>query len=94
MALQRDPANLYTNPFSLFRALDAEQRAEIDRLTQRALAAASARDALALRVVHLEVYDALVREARAACDALGVAYPIGAQEEADLRALLEREWPG
>jgi predicted nucleotidyltransferase len=94
MAIRREPANFYANPFSLFRALDADQRGEIDRLTQRALAAAGARDASALKDVHLDVYDALVREGRAACAALGAPYPIGEQEDAAIRALLEREWPG
>jgi hypothetical protein len=94
MAVRRDPANFYANPFSLFRALDAGQRAEIDRLTQRALSAVSARDAGALKGVHLAIYDALVREGRAACATLGVAYPVGEREDADIRALLEREWGG
>jgi predicted nucleotidyltransferase len=94
MAVQRDPANFYMNPFTLYRLLDAAQQAEIDRLTERALAAVSRRDTAALKVVHLEVYDALVREGRAACSALGAPYPLGQAEEADLRALLEAEWPG
>lgn len=92
MAVQRDPANFYMNAFSLFRLLDRGQQAELDRLTRRALAAVMAQDAAALKPVHLDIYDALVREGRAACASLGTAYPIGEQEEADLRALLERNW--
>lgn len=94
MAIQRDPAHFYMNAFSLYRLLDAAQQAEIDRLTTRAQAALTARDTTALKAVHLDVFDALGREGRAACTALGTPYPIGTREEADLRALLEREWPG
>jgi len=94
MAVRRDPANFYMNPFSFYRLLDCGQQAEIDALTGRALAAVSRRDPQALKAVHLDIFDALLREGRAACDALETPYPLGETEEADLRALLEREWPG
>jgi predicted nucleotidyltransferase len=94
MAVRRDPANFYMNPFSFYRLLDSAQQAEIDWLSGRALAAVSRRDVQALKAVHLDVFDALLREGRAACATLGTAYPLGEAEEADLRALLEREWPG
>jgi hypothetical protein len=94
MAVQRDPTNFYMNPYSYYRLLSAEQQTEIDRLTHRALFAVTHRDGTALKEVHLEVYDALVREGRAACAILGAHYPIGETEERDLRAHLEREWYG
>ena len=94
MAVQIDPGNFYKTPFSLYRLLTAEQQAEIDRLTHRALFAVTHRDATALKEIHLEVYDALVREGRAACAALGAPYPLKEADEHDLRALLEREWSG
>lgn len=94
MALQLDPAHFYMNPFSLYRLLSAEQQAELDRLTHRALVATAHRDATQLKEVHLEVYDALVREGRAACLALGAHYPLNEVDERDLRDLLEREWGG
>lgn len=94
MAVQNDPANFYMNPFSFYRLLNAEQQTEIDRLTRRALTAVTHRDGTALKDTHLEVYDALIREGRAACASLGVPYPIGEAEERDLRAHLDREWCG
>ncbi|MEI9887896.1 MAG: nucleotidyltransferase domain-containing protein [Rhizomicrobium sp.] len=94
MAIQRDPGHFYMNPFSYYRLLDARRQAEIDRLTHRALFAVSHRDGTALKEVHLDVYDALIREGRAACAALGTDYPIGAAEEHDLRAHIAREWCG
>ncbi len=94
MAVQRDPANFYKTPFSLYRLLNEKQQAEIDRLTHRALFAVTHRDATALKEVHLEIYDALVREGRAACGALGASYPLEEADERDLRTLLEREWSG
>ena len=94
MAVQLDPANFYKTPFSLYRLLDEEQQAELDRLTHRALYAVTHRDATELKEVHLEIYDALVREGRAACLALGAEYPLKEADERDLRALLEREWCG
>ncbi len=94
MALQRDPAHFYMNPFSLYRLLNGAQQAELDRLTHRALVATAHRDATELKDVHLEVYDALVREGRAACAALGAPYPLDVADERDLRTLLEREWCG
>jgi len=94
MAVQADAGNFYKSSFSLYRLLNAEQQAEIDRLTHRALFAVAHRDATALKEVHLEVYDALVREGRSACAALGAPYPLKDADERDLRALLEREWGG
>ena len=94
MAVQLDPGNFYKTPFSLYRLLNAKQQAEIDRLTHRALFAVSHRDATALKEVHLEIYDALVREARSACAVLGADYPLKDVDERDLRSLLEREWSG
>jgi predicted nucleotidyltransferase len=94
MALQIDPAHFYMNPFSLYRLLNGAQQAELDRLTHRVLVATAHRDATELKDVHLEVYDALVREGRAACAALGAPYPLDAADERDLRTLLEREWCG
>ena len=94
MAIQRDPTHFYMNPFSFYRLLDAAQQAEIDRLTRSALFAVSHRDSTALKEVHLDVYDALIREGRAACAALGAPYPIGEVEERDLRAHIAREWCG
>ena len=94
MALQSDPAHFYMNPFSFYRLLNEQQQVLLDRLTQRALVAATHRDAEALKEVHMEVYDALVREGRAACAALGAPYPLDAADERDLRDLLEREWCG
>jgi hypothetical protein len=94
MAVQLDPGNFYKTPFSLYRLLNEKQQAEIDRLTHRALFAVTHRDATALKETHLEIYDALVREGRAACAALGAPYPLKEADEHDLRALLEREWCG
>ena len=94
MAVQNDAANFYMNPFSYYRLLNADQQTEIDRLTRRALSAVSHRDGTALKDIHLEVYDTLIREGRAACTSLGVPYPIGETEERDLRAHLDREWCG
>jgi hypothetical protein len=94
VAVRRDAGNFYMNPFSFYRLLDPMEQAEVDRLSQRALSAVAARDATALKAVHLEVFDALVREGRAACAALATRYPIGDDEERELRALLDREWPG
>jgi predicted nucleotidyltransferase len=61
MAVRRDAGNFYMNPFSFYRLLSAEQQAVIDRLSQRATSAVAARDAAALKAVHLDVFDALVR---------------------------------
>jgi predicted nucleotidyltransferase len=94
MAVQRDPAHFYMNAFSYHRLLDPAQQAVIAGLTQRALVALSAHDAAALKAVHLDVFDAFACEGQAACASLGATYPVGEAEERDLRALLEREWPG
>jgi len=94
MAVRLDPANFYRTPFSLYRLLNEEQRAELDRLTYRAMTAVMQRDATELKEVHLEIYDALVREGRAVIAALGATYPLKDADERELRALLEREWTG
>lgn len=93
MAVRRDPANFYKNPNALALLLSDEERAELDDLTSGALAALAARDAAALKPLHLRIGDALVREGRACCAALGVAYPIDAANEQAVRDLIERSWP-
>ncbi len=93
MALQADPANFYVVPFSLSRHLRPDQQKMLDGLTARAMEACLRQDAAALKAVHLDIYDALVREGRAACRALGCEYPLAEESERDLRNLLEREWP-
>ena len=94
MAIRNDPGNFYMTPFSYYRLLTPEQQAEIDRLTHRALFAVTHRDGTALRDVHLEVYDTLIREGRAACATLGAPYPLNDADERDLRALIDKEWCG
>jgi hypothetical protein len=93
LALQRDPGHYYTNPFSLPRLLSPHQQAVLDDLTAEALTALHQRDLVALQAVHLRVYDGLVREGRAAAEALGIPYPITAAADAELRDLLVAEWP-
>jgi hypothetical protein len=93
MAVQLDPSNYYKNPFTLYRHLRPDQQMEIDTLTRDALSALGARDLPALREVHLRVFDALVRESRAACASLGVAYPQEEAGDAAIRTFLESEWP-
>lgn len=93
MAVQINPANFYQNPFSLYRRLDAGQQAMLDDLSTAALAALARRDKKAMQAVHLTVFDALVREGRAACLALGVAYPITDDGDKGLRQLLQDSWP-
>ena len=73
-------------------ASDAEQ-GELADLTAAALAALQAHDAAALKAVHLRVQDALIREGRAACAALGVDYPIADSGEREIRRLLDEAWP-
>jgi hypothetical protein len=93
MAVAADPANFHRNPFSLAPALTDAQRAELDQLTTDALTALGRRDVLALKAVHMRVFDGLVREGRAACVALGVAYPIEEASERAVRDLIEANWP-
>jgi predicted nucleotidyltransferase len=93
MAVQTDPANVYQNPFSLYRRLDGVQQTTLDGLTTDALAALTNRDLSAMLAIHLKVFDALVHEGRKACAALGVAYPVAREGDAKLRRLLQDAWP-
>ena len=93
MAVRSDPANFYKNPFSMQLLLTPQERELLAQLTAAALGALAAKDAAALKLVHLRVLDALVVEGRAACAALGVEYPISDEAERDVRALLQRSWP-
>jgi hypothetical protein len=93
MAVRHDPANFYRNVFSVQLLLTSEERERLAQLTADALAALAARDAAALKLVHLRVLDALVAEGRRACEALGVDYPIGEPAEREVRDLLKRTWP-
>jgi predicted nucleotidyltransferase len=93
MVVQSDPGNYYKNQFTLYRHLRPDQQLEIDTLTRDALSALDARDQPALRAVYLRVFDAMVRESRAACASLGIAYPQEEAGDASIRAFLESEWP-
>jgi predicted nucleotidyltransferase len=94
MAVRHDPANFYKNVFSAPMLLTPREREQLAELTADALAALAARDAAALKLVHLRVLDALVAEGRSACAALGVDYPVSDEGEREVRALLQRSWPG
>jgi len=93
MAVRRDPANFYRNPFSLPQALSDEERALLAALTADALAALGAHDAAALKPVHLRLLGAMVEAGRGACATLGVPSPIDAASEAAVRDLIERSGP-
>jgi predicted nucleotidyltransferase len=93
MAVRHDTANFYKNSFSLAPLLTAEERELLAQLTADALSALAARDAAALKPVHLRLLDALVAQGKGACQALGVDYPISDEDEAEVRALIERSWP-
>ncbi len=93
MAVQTDPALLFHNRFSYPRLLRPEQRAELDGLTRVLLEAVVRRDLAAMRDAHLRIYDALVREGRAAYAALGMEYPGTEAGDAAIRAFYERDWP-
>lgn len=93
MAVGNEPGDFYRNSFSLASRLDADQQVVLDGLTGEVLAALTGRDVMALKAVHLKIFDALGREGRRACLRLGVAYPIEDANEASIRALLERDWP-
>jgi hypothetical protein len=93
MALQIDPSLYYQNPFSLPRRLGAEQREQLQALTDEVLAAVVDRSPAAALAAHLKVFDALVSEAQDACRALGVRYPISEGRDAELRQLLIEAWP-
>jgi len=94
MAVRHDPANFYRNAFSAQLLLTPAEREELAQLTADALSALSARDVVALKIVHLRVLEALVAEGRRACAAFGVDYPISEAAEREVRILLERAWPG
>jgi hypothetical protein len=93
LAVAHDPANFYKNPNALTQLLTDAERAQLDDLTDAALAALTARDAAALKGVQLRIHDALVEAGRAACATLGVAYPIDTASEAAVRELIETNWP-
>lgn len=93
MAVSHDAANFYKNPYSLAQLLSDDERAQLDDLTIEASAALAARDAAALKPVHLRLQDALVDAGRRACATLGVAYPIDAAAERAVRDLIEASWP-
>jgi hypothetical protein len=93
MAVQIDPANFHQNAFSLYQRISPDQQAMLDDLTTEAVAALAKQDMRAMLAVHLKVLDALVREGRGACAALGVAYPIAEEGDAKLRQLLQDAWP-
>jgi len=94
MAVQASAQHIHTNPFSLSRQVSPAEAAELDALTAEALSALAAHDDGAMRRLHLRVFDALVREGRAACAAYAIPYPMDADADAALRDILATSWPG
>jgi predicted nucleotidyltransferase len=93
MAAQVDPRLLFKNRLSVPRLLRPDQQAELEQLSERAASVCLRRDAAAMRAAHLAIQEALVREGRAACAALGIPFPLSADADASIRAFYLREWP-
>jgi predicted nucleotidyltransferase len=93
MAARHDPKALGMNRLSLPLSLPSQQQAELDELSTAVVAALARRDLALLREVHLRIFDALVREGRAALSALGLPYPGTVEGDAGLRELYIKHWP-
>jgi hypothetical protein len=93
MAVQIDPALLIKNRFTIPLRLRHEQRAELDALSAEVIAALAKRDVQALLALHLRVFDALVREGRAALASLGLPYPATEEADAAMRRVYVEHWP-
>jgi len=93
MAVQVYPRLLFKNPFTMPRLLRPEQQAELEELSFAVLEAMPRRDLGALRENHLRVFDAVLREGKAALAALGLPYPGTDEGDAGLRRMYEQQWP-
>lgn len=93
LAVREDVGLLYKNRISMPRLLTGARRDQLAQLAEAVLRAVAARDLAAARDAHLRIYDALVRESRAACIALDLEFPLAAEGNAAIRAFFEREWP-
>ena len=93
LAAQLDGRLLFKNRLSLPRLLRPEQRALIDELTRAVVDGVTRRDLVALRDAHLRINEALAREGKAACAALGIPFPLSEEAYATLRTFYERDWP-
>jgi predicted nucleotidyltransferase len=93
MAVRTDPALFHQHPFALPRRLSQDDRVMLAELSAQAMNAIQNRDRERLLAVHLSIYDALVREGRAACERLGVTYPVEEALDAAIRALVAASWP-
>jgi hypothetical protein len=93
MAAQVDPRLLFKNRLTVPRLLRPDQQEELGRLSEQSAAACLRRDAAAMRDAHLAIHEALVREGRAACTALGIPFPLSDAAGAAIRAFFLREWP-
>jgi hypothetical protein len=93
MAAQVDARLLFKNRFTVPRLLRPEQQAALDDLTREVVAAVAAGDLARMRQAHLHVNDVLLREGRAACAALDIAFPLDDAGADAIRSFYEREWP-
>ncbi len=93
MAVQHDPRLLSKNRFSLALSLPAHQQAELDELSATVIEGLARRDLGVLREVHLRIYDALVREGKAALSALDLPYSGTEEGDASFRELYTKYWP-
>lgn len=91
MLVERDPRAFARNSISRERLLTAEERQEIDRLTEALLRSHAERSTEDAYKAHLAIVATLGRVGRAACAKFGLEYPAAAETE--LLAFFEREWP-
>ena len=93
LAAQHDPRLLFKNRFTLARLLPDHHQALLDELTAQTTAAWQSHNLVAMRDAHLAIVDVLERESRAACAALGIAYPDEPGGDAAIRRFFIEEWP-
>jgi hypothetical protein len=93
MAVQVEPRLLFKNRLTVPRLLRPDQQDELTRLSERVASACLRHDLAAMRDAHLDIQEAMVREGRAACAALGIPFPLTATGDAAIRDFYVREWP-
>jgi len=91
MLLESDRRAFHRNMFTRAKLLPAAQRDECARLVDRIVTAVRDGDRIAMRDVHLEIFEQICRLAGAAFKKYGLEFPPRVEEE--MLAFYKREWP-
>ncbi|MGC1679319.1 MAG: hypothetical protein WA740_17440 [Candidatus Binataceae bacterium] len=91
MLLEKDRRALHRNMFTRAKLISADEQALCARMVEQICAAVRADDRVAMREVHIGIFQMICKLGRAAFERYGLQFPPRVEEE--MVAFYTREWP-